>query len=342
MLPRQQAEEFLYRLFPQPSTGAIIRFVAMKAKAEPIERYFWHSNCTALDEMFEFNKLGYNIFVQINPCKTMGGGHISNIAYVSTIPIDLDLQKLPYTPESLIGLWGGMNLPPSINVVSGLGVHLYFLLDKPYTVAESNFIAKRVCYTSFGDMVHNPNRIMRLPGTINWKYGLPCELGRCNDNRYSLAQIESTLDAEHAPLPDEFEENEMPQVATKELTELVATLAEPWRSAVQTGKPPPGFTDMSALDWAIISELIKLYATDWQIAEIYLNWPVGQFKYNRQGNSYLVRTIQRARSTAIAEAEQNIRAAKKIDMEEIRRIFDPIWRKLLGMPPKATHEARFS
>ena len=61
-------------------------------------------------------------------------------------------------------------LGPSIIVESGHGLHGYWCLDRPYTVAE----ARPVCAGLQGefhdsDSVHDPRRVLRLPGFLNLK-----------------------------------------------------------------------------------------------------------------------------------------------------------------------------
>jgi P4 family phage/plasmid primase-like protien len=68
----------------------------------------------------------------------------------------LDLQKV--------------GLDPSVIVESGRGLHGYWLFDKPYPKA----VARPVCagimdYFKIGDAIHDPRRILRLPGFLNLK-----------------------------------------------------------------------------------------------------------------------------------------------------------------------------
>jgi P4 family phage/plasmid primase-like protien len=61
-------------------------------------------------------------------------------------------------------------LAPSVIVESGRGLHAYWLFDKPYPSAQ----ARPVCagiqdYFKISDAVHDPRRILRLPGFLNLK-----------------------------------------------------------------------------------------------------------------------------------------------------------------------------
>jgi P4 family phage/plasmid primase-like protien len=59
---------------------------------------------------------------------------------------------------------------PSVIIESGRGLHGYWLLNKPYTVAE----ARPICaglqdYFKISDPVHDQRRILRMPGFLNLK-----------------------------------------------------------------------------------------------------------------------------------------------------------------------------
>ncbi|MGI0150197.1 MAG: primase C-terminal domain-containing protein, partial [Thermoplasmata archaeon] len=61
-------------------------------------------------------------------------------------------------------------LGPSCIVESGRGLHAYWLLDKPYTVKEARpFCAGIQDYFKISDSVHDPRRILRVPGFLNLK-----------------------------------------------------------------------------------------------------------------------------------------------------------------------------
>jgi putative DNA primase/helicase len=61
-------------------------------------------------------------------------------------------------------------LGPSCIVESGRGLHAYWLLDKPYPVKEARpFCAGIQDYFKISDPVHDPRRILRVPGFLNLK-----------------------------------------------------------------------------------------------------------------------------------------------------------------------------
>lgn len=61
-------------------------------------------------------------------------------------------------------------LDPSVIVESGRGLHAYWFFDKPYTVAQARPICAGIQdYFKISDAVHDPRRILRVPGFANLK-----------------------------------------------------------------------------------------------------------------------------------------------------------------------------
>jgi putative DNA primase/helicase len=83
-----------------------------------------------------------------------------------------------------------LGLEPSYIIESGHGMHAYWLFDIPYPVADARPI---VCglqdHFKIADAVHDPRRVLRMPGFINLKN--PKDPAWCNvtaktDKRYSV------------------------------------------------------------------------------------------------------------------------------------------------------------
>jgi hypothetical protein len=87
---------------------------------------------------------------------------------------DLDVKD-GYTRESRIEQLLGLPHHPSILVWTGGGWHPYFLLKKPAEGPEeldrAEYVMRRIAEGLGGDPVHDRSRILRVPGTYNWKYG---------------------------------------------------------------------------------------------------------------------------------------------------------------------------
>jgi RepB DNA-primase N-terminal domain len=58
---------------------------------------------------------------------------------------------------------------PAMIVDSGHGWHIYWLLEKPLPMETARQAMRSIADKMGGDFVDDPARIMRIPGSINWK-----------------------------------------------------------------------------------------------------------------------------------------------------------------------------
>jgi hypothetical protein len=87
-------------------------------------------------------------------------------------------------------------------VWTGGGWHAYFLLEKPADgpkeLQRAELLMRRLVAGLCSDPVHDRSRILRVPGTYNWKYGepRPVVMERFDpDLRYRLEQLEEMAGA---------------------------------------------------------------------------------------------------------------------------------------------------
>lgn len=72
--------------------------------------------------------------------------------------------------EEIVRDLRAIGLGPSCIVESGWGLHAYWLLDRPYPVKEARpYCAGIQDYFKISDPVHDPRRILRVPGFLNLK-----------------------------------------------------------------------------------------------------------------------------------------------------------------------------
>lgn len=302
MHSREHAEAFLRLLHPAPAVDSIVEF-RLLGGSEPISLWHWDERCTALDRVLALNDRGFHTYIGVNPRRTMGGGRLENIAAVTVIPIDIDWAKTGLRPDSIDEIMRKVGLRPSVSVVSGGGAHFYLLLDRPYSIEETKPTIARVIHCFGGDRItKSPVQIMRLPGTTNWKDPASlCYLHEWTGHRYSIDEINAKLDAANAPalrLPAPPVSDVKP---TAETADIVASLSSKWREVIEHGTAPTGWRDMSELDWVVVCKLIEAGATDRQISDIYASYPIRRLKFDRASNSYLERTVKRAREEVLAE-----------------------------------------
>ena len=139
---------------------------------------------------------------------------------ISVIPgvwVDIDVlhsqahksKKLPPDIDAALSLLPG-NLPPSVVVNSGYGIHAYWLFREPWTLenAEERNQATELLRSLQAVIKHNASlknweidttsdlsRVLRLPGTMNHKLKtlVPCKVVQQSDVRYNPDDIEELL-----------------------------------------------------------------------------------------------------------------------------------------------------
>ncbi len=119
---------------------------------------------------------------------------------------DVDLKDR-YTRSSRLAQLEKLSCYPSVLVWSGGGYQPYWWLEAPvkeaHELARAERIMARIAEGLDGDAVHDRTRILRVPGTMNHKYGepRPVRLHHCNpEQRYTLEQLEEM--AEALPQPE--------------------------------------------------------------------------------------------------------------------------------------------
>jgi hypothetical protein len=114
------------------------------------------------------NKDGQNIYAGANPRKAIGGSTAEDVAQANCLFVDFDNVGVDAARERI----EAAKLPTAtLTISSGHGCHLYWRLDKPLTnLAEFTELQKALIRALDSDKaIHDPARIMRLPGFLNVK-----------------------------------------------------------------------------------------------------------------------------------------------------------------------------
>lgn len=124
------------------------------------------------------NCAGQNIYVGVNPRHSHGGRNAAAVQLARCLVADFDGNPtIGETTERL----ATAGLPePTIAIYSGHGVHFYWRLAEPITdLAEWTKLQKALIAAIGSDpSIHDPPRIMRLPGFYNCKFSdrVPCSI----------------------------------------------------------------------------------------------------------------------------------------------------------------------
>jgi hypothetical protein len=141
--------------------------------------------------------------------------HRSTNAGAYVVPglwFDLDLaygqhaaSALPATDDEALDFLRTLPAPPSLIIHSGGGLYGWWLFREPFLIATEQdreaiaTLSKRFTATLVQagnlrgwtlDAVHDLARVLRPPGTINWKYGTPVELLHEGAERYNPSDFD--------------------------------------------------------------------------------------------------------------------------------------------------------
>lgn len=163
----------------------------------PCRRQAWCESLfkvvSAWDSIQDANRGGENVYFGANP-RSRRDGTSGSVTLARCVFADIDCEV---SVPGVLRRVEKAGLPePTAIVVSGHGVHLWWRLTEPVTdLSGWSVIQKRLALALNSDpKVHDPPRIMRLPGTMNVK-GDPvaCEVESSGGPRVSLEHLDSIL-----------------------------------------------------------------------------------------------------------------------------------------------------
>lgn len=133
-----------------------------------------------------------SLYFGVNP-RTHESGLATSISRIVALPLDYDSFEI-YTKATL--KLAELGLKESLRVHSGRGKHLYFLIDQEEDWSNSmvQTVAKMLCQLTGSDPVHDPSRVMRLPGSFNPKADQLCYAEHYNpESQYKISEIAARL-----------------------------------------------------------------------------------------------------------------------------------------------------
>ena len=309
-IARRQVDQFLSALF-LPEELIELRFIESwlsqgKKQSRVARAAQWlqradviamHADLTAFAK-----RTRANIYFGVCPRPRRGDADDGSIKTVRCVWCDID----DVTVDEAWSRWSHAGIPsPSIVVTSGSGVHGYWLLEQDlHSPNERSRLAAMLpwFYTSFGgDHVQNLSRIMRLPGTFNYKDARngraprPCTLYICDaDLRYPLEAFSPWFErAARESLEKKLSgpagaaakvSTDRPGPRPAQIAELLSRLQTPSR-------------DRSRRDFAVVCDLLRLGLAKEEIWELVS----GSSKFESAGRPYFDLTITNAERTVVPD-----------------------------------------
>ncbi|MBY0451204.1 MAG: hypothetical protein K2X01_11330 [Cyanobacteria bacterium] len=245
-----------------------------------------------------------NIFFGVAP-RSERGGTKESIRFVSCLWADLDGKRFASKADALKSL-EGFSLSPSLVIDSGNGYHAYWLLAEPTSELEKvEAVNAGIAQVLGGDKTHDVSRILRVPGTCNWKdpsNAKPVRIIQSRSHRYTLADFEGYVIQVIKPNP-------LPSVCLEETKpvdwdELEEDLDERFIRLIRHGIA--GDTegefggDRSRLDMSVVCKLVDVGLSDAEIVGILTDPSLGisDKTLDKKGaarRAYLRTTLSKAR-----------------------------------------------
>jgi hypothetical protein len=201
----------LWAIHPEPRPGELVELRCLHYATGEIQQA-WYTDYGALArEALRLTYAGYNAWHGVALRNGRRAGD-ANVTRTLVIPADADNKLWPGQPNGARLAVEAFTPRPSVAISTGGGVQTYHMLEEPLDLCNTaagtlyRSLARRLARAMCGadvepDNISNLERVLRIPGTLNWKYTparpvrvLWCEPAR----RYSLAALERWL-AEHAP-----------------------------------------------------------------------------------------------------------------------------------------------
>jgi hypothetical protein len=169
--------KFVAALFPE--AAGHVEFRAVRPGAGSVGRYFLAlddiERGLTLTQRFLERHAAEELFFGVASRKTTESGDLGNCQHLSALYTDIDFKITPEAQarQSL----GAFQLPPSVVVLSGGGLHGYWLLRESVDLGEDGSatrakgLLRRLALHLGGDLAAaEPARVLRVPGARNHKY----------------------------------------------------------------------------------------------------------------------------------------------------------------------------
>ncbi len=187
---KEEVKHFFDTIFP-PLDEKYIEIRCLPSK----HQRFFETKDDAIDDALSIEN--ENVYFGVNP-RVRHSGKSDDAPLVYNIIADLDFKDYPQNVRDQ--QLEEFPLKPTAIVHSGGGYQVYWSLKEPMDADEAKSLMKRLHQHLNGDSVSDSARILRVPGTFNYKYSPspPVRIISLEENRYTPLDFDSVL-----PRPEE-------------------------------------------------------------------------------------------------------------------------------------------
>jgi hypothetical protein len=133
-----------------------------------VRQWFETDRQAAVDLALSQSDAGWDAYYGVLPRTARQGDSAHVVDETGVLWADLDAKAIGSKQLALTSLVR-FNLTPSVVVDSGHGYHAYWKLTKPVPWAKAQVAMVGIARQLNGDSVYDRPRILRIPGTTNWK-----------------------------------------------------------------------------------------------------------------------------------------------------------------------------
>jgi len=268
--------------------GAAVHLVAIEPDGPACGCWFGEDAVGATDWAIRQNEAGKGVYWTVNECQPGVNKKCSRADIVAQrfLHVDIDPPKddSAFNVAERAAALACLPLEPSFVIASGGGLGAFWRLDAPLHDAPACTEANKALETLLGgDHCHNVDRVMRLPGTINWPNAkkraagrvpamatiLESDVGVCH--RFAdLTAAYPLVSVPVASAPDKASNEPMPahgDVAWLTADDLKLSRFDPIRSLIEY----PAGDDRSRDALACAGEMARAGYSDEQILGVLLN-----------------------------------------------------------------------
>jgi putative DNA primase/helicase len=268
----------------------------------------------AVNTAYNLCQAGLDVYFGVNP-RVGGAGKKENVHWLTAFHAELDYGKDGHkkvseyaTYEEALEAIRRYRIQPTIVIHSGGGFHCYWILISPVNVKKIGVKSLENVNRAFtaklkGDSVHNVNRILRIPGTLNLKLpDNPREVTVVFDGgpTYEIDDFKPLLNfgEKSKTKPKTTTANIQPaESLPTEWDQKISNLpvSDKIKNLIINGNDGT-YTSRSEADMAVIVALVNKGVSESDIRSIFENYAIGEkYREHNAPDNYLKHNIEKAK-----------------------------------------------